>query len=115
MQKNWAAAEPEYVEAIRLEPSNASRHNGLGDLFYGQKRWAEAERAYVEAVRLAPARADLHSNLGLALEMQMKFDAAAAEYREAVRLEPQNPIHQQRLDALLRHNAASVGPDAPTK
>ncbi len=77
-----------YREAIRIDPSYARAHNGLGTVLADTGRNTEAEAAYREAIRLDPNYAPAHNGLGIVVyDLGRKTEAEAA-YREAIRIDP---------------------------
>jgi len=82
------AATDEYNEAIELDPTLVSAHNGLGLAMLDLGGLDEAEGAFREAILLAPADPVLHFNLGFALCAMERFEEAAGALAEAIRLNP---------------------------
>lgn len=99
--ENYAGAETEFREAVRLDPSNALYHDNLGLALNGQGRYADAEPELRAAIRLAPSNADYHDDLGLALDNQRKYTEAESEQRTAIRLEPNSARHHNNLGVVL--------------
>src|SRR5205085_4621038 len=61
-------AEPQYREAVRLDPDDPTPHYNLGVLLEEQHRPEDAIHAYRQAILRDPDFADAHCNLGLLLE-----------------------------------------------
>jgi tetratricopeptide (TPR) repeat protein len=62
-----ALALPYYLQAVRLEPANATLLSNLAAVLIVLHRPADAESVGRRAVQLAPSSADAHFRLGLAL------------------------------------------------
>jgi tetratricopeptide (TPR) repeat protein len=78
-----------YQQAIRLGPTFAYSHNGLGNVYRVLKRYDEALAAYQQAIRLDPTLAILHVMLGALHNLQHREDKAQAEYVQALEFDPQ--------------------------
>jgi tetratricopeptide (TPR) repeat protein len=93
-QADYAAAEAEYREAIRLTRANAIdndwHHHALGLALFHQSKFVEAEAEFRESIRLRPDHAWNHHWLGDALKHQSKWAEAEAAYRAAIRLDSSN-------------------------
>jgi len=53
-ERNYAAAEIEYLRVLQLNPQQSEALAGLGGVYYAQGRWSLAVPLLVEAVRIAP-------------------------------------------------------------
>ncbi len=106
--RGLSEAVPDYREAIRLVPSLAPAHRGLGQALLAQGRPEEAAGELREAARLAPADARTRLLLGTALIQTGQAVAARAEWESAGR----------GRDAAVRESALRLldqyPPDAPT-
>ena len=96
---NEAAAE--YRRAMKLDPSMASPHLGLGNLFSGQNKPDEAITANTAApsssTRTTPPPTTISGNaLG---DQAGKPDEAIAEYRRAIQLDPEQRRRPQQSSA----------------
>jgi Flp pilus assembly protein TadD len=125
-QREYAAAEPFYREAVRLAPGNARYNNNLGVTLIGPQnspeptslgelvksdvvdymnrelpRLKEAESYCRKALSSEPGNARYNNCLGRALYYQ--HDPAEAEpyFREAVHLEPSNADYNSHLGMAL--------------
>ncbi|MEM9444970.1 MAG: tetratricopeptide repeat protein [Verrucomicrobiota bacterium] len=83
--KRWQEAEACLMQSMRLEPSNPSVHNNLGNLLKLLGRLDEAENRYRRACRLAPEELDYQLNLGRHLMIQGKEDEGLGLLQEASR------------------------------
>jgi len=100
-QKNYAAAERNYREAIKLEPSNDVYHNALANSLYGLGRYKEAESEYRLAASLKPGTAGYHENLGDALFEQERYNEAAGAYQDTINIETLNYRYYNKLGNCL--------------
>jgi serine/threonine-protein kinase len=98
---DYAVAEAEFREAIRLKLDDIKTHTGLGLALHGQGKVAEAIAEYRKAIRLKSDDANAHYNLGRALSDQGKVAEAIAEYREAIRLKPDLAMAHNNLGVTL--------------
>lgn len=92
----------EFRAAVRLSPSYAMPHDGLGTTLLAQAKFDEAVTERREAVRLKPDFALARSNLSAALYAQGKFDEAVAEARVALQSRPDVPEAHCNLGLALR-------------
>ena len=63
-EKQYAQAEAQFTEALKLRPDFALAANNLGFVFYKQDKYAEAARWFENAIRMDPSRAIAYMNLG---------------------------------------------------
>jgi uncharacterized caspase-like protein/peptidoglycan/xylan/chitin deacetylase (PgdA/CDA1 family) len=63
-EKQYAEAEAEFTEALKLRPDFALAANNLGFVFYKQEKYKEAARWFDNTVKLDPSRAIAYRNLG---------------------------------------------------
>jgi len=87
----WAEAEQHAVEAVRIDPRDASAHNNLGLAWQRTGRYEDAAREHREAIRLNPDLAAAHYNLGIALGALGRLDEAATAYEASLRVFPSQP------------------------
>ncbi len=78
-------AEPEFREAIRLNPRYAPAHYYLGRLLYTQNRFNEAIQETKEAISLDPSLVRAYDNLGLCFEAKQQVETAERWYLKAIR------------------------------
>jgi tetratricopeptide (TPR) repeat protein len=97
LQGKFSEATAELREAIRLEPTYARAHSGLGLALRAQRNLQESTAAYQEAIRLDPDLIDAHNGLAVALANQGKLNDAVAEFREIVRVDPDSAIGYYNL------------------
>ncbi|MES2152585.1 MAG: polysaccharide deacetylase family protein [Pseudomonadota bacterium] len=63
-EKQYAAAEAQFTEALKLRPEFALAANNLGYVFYKQEKYREAARWFDNAIKIDPSRAVAYLNLG---------------------------------------------------
>jgi tetratricopeptide (TPR) repeat protein len=94
-------AERFFKHVLRLEPDNASAHNGLGNVHYALGNLNAAIASYQRAIQRAAAYAEAHHDLSLAFEGKMQTDPnhadrwgrkALAEWRTTYQLALNHPI-----------------------
>ena len=95
--KEYADAEQNLRDAVRLDPTNAQYQCYLGLDMEWQNKYPDAEPYLREAVRLQPTNASYQDCLGHDLNFQQKYADAEAVQREAVRLDPTNADFQDDL------------------
>ena len=87
MQSNdYAGAEKEYRQAIKLEPNNPRWYWLLSLMLEQQNKYVEAEAALREAVRLSPKDFTYLTYLAGVLEKQGKNSEAEQEFRNMIQL-----------------------------
>jgi tetratricopeptide (TPR) repeat protein len=85
---DFPAAEREYREALRADPSDPVTHNFYGIHLRVLKRFDEAAREMAAASRLDPLARVYVRQLGLVHFCAGDYSAALAEFRRALQLEP---------------------------
>ncbi len=81
-EKQYAAAEAQFTEALKLRPDFALAANNLGFVYYKQEKYPEAARWFENAIKLDPSRAIAYLNLGDASAR----DGAAGKAKKAYRI-----------------------------
>jgi tetratricopeptide (TPR) repeat protein len=105
LQKNFDAAEIEYLRAIDAHPGFFPALLNLGRLEVAQKKYEVAVEALSKAVKLRPESADANYLLGEAY-LQLKRGALAVAYlNEALRLDPLGMAEVHLRLATLYHAA----------
>jgi tetratricopeptide (TPR) repeat protein len=96
----YAEAAPLFEQAVRLNPDDASAHNGLGNVQYALGNLDAAIEAYNKAIKLAPNYTAAYHDLSLAYKAKMDADPghatdwcqkALAAWQEAYHLAPEDP------------------------
>jgi tetratricopeptide (TPR) repeat protein len=79
----------DFVECIRLDPTNADYYNARGAAWQDKKDSDRAIQDYDEAIRLDPKKVDTLYNRGVVWVDKKAYDKASKDYDEAFRLDPQ--------------------------
>ncbi|WP_371868529.1 polysaccharide deacetylase family protein [Telluria aromaticivorans] len=87
-EKQYAQAEAQFTEALKLRPNFALAANNLGFVFYKQDKYAEAARWFENAVKMDPSRAIAYRNLGDAHARAGDKAKAKAAYKTYLELAP---------------------------
>jgi uncharacterized caspase-like protein len=87
-EKQYAQAEAQFTEALKLRPNFALAANNLGFVFYKQDKYAEAARWFENAIRMDPSRAIAYMNLGDAYARAGQGDKAKSAYKTYLELAP---------------------------
>lgn len=87
-EKQYAQAEAQFTEALKLRPDFALAANNLGFVFYKQERYVEAARWFENAIRMDPSRAVAYRNLGDAYVRANQADKARAAFKTYLELAP---------------------------
>jgi uncharacterized caspase-like protein/peptidoglycan/xylan/chitin deacetylase (PgdA/CDA1 family) len=87
-EKQYAQAEVQFTEALKLRPNFALAANNLGFVFYKQDKFAEAARWFENAIKMDPSRAIAYMNLGDAYARAGQGDKARTAYKTYLELAP---------------------------
>ena len=105
---DYAKAEKELREAIRLEPNNLLWRVRFIDILGMEEKWDEVKSEAIELERLSrealgqdSAKAENHFGLAVGLGFQNKLEEATVEYKEAVRLNTNDAYYRHRLGLVL--------------
>jgi TolB-like protein/Tfp pilus assembly protein PilF len=85
---DWAAAEREAKEAVRLKPHSHSAMGVLGMVYLALGHWDESARMLEGAIDVDPLFAEWHSQLSNVRFAQGRLDAAEAEARKMIQISP---------------------------
>jgi tetratricopeptide (TPR) repeat protein len=85
---DFAKAQADVDEALRLQPGNARVHNVLGVLAREKKDPEQALKAFGEAIRLDPNLAMAYQNRALVWMDKKEYDRAMLDLDDAIRLSP---------------------------
>jgi len=100
-QNLYRHAETEFKEAIRLDPHEASAHDGLGSVYYHRKEYPKASKEYQAAVKEDPEFVSSYFNLGNVLLDNHQWAGAELSYRKAIGLSSQRAEFHAALAAAL--------------
>jgi peptidoglycan/xylan/chitin deacetylase (PgdA/CDA1 family)/uncharacterized caspase-like protein len=87
-EKQYAAAEAQFTEALKLRPDFALAANNLGFVYYKQDKFKEAARWFDNAIKIDPSRAVAYLNLGDAQQRTSENDKAKKAYQTYLELAP---------------------------
>ena len=87
-EKQYAAAEAQFTEALKLRPNFALAANNLGFVYYKQEKYPEAARWFENAIKLDPSRAIAYRNLGDAHAKGGEAEKAKKAYQIYLELAP---------------------------
>lgn len=102
-EKQYAAAEAQFTEALKLRPDFALAANNLGFVYYKQDKYTEAARWFENTIKLDPSRAIAYLNLGDAYAKTGDNDKAKKSYKIYLELAPNGSgavYVKQRLEKL---------------
>ena len=85
---DWAAAERDAKEALRLEPHDAGNNGNLGSVYRMLGRWDESARLYETAISLDPLDPIWHSHLRRVRYLAGRLHEAEAEARKVLQISP---------------------------
>lgn len=105
MEGDWdfAGAEREFAQAIKLNPNLAYAYDGYGWPLMFQGRFQEAEAAQKKAVDLEPLAAYTSTDLAFVYECAREFDKSVELAKQAVDLDPRHPWAYHVLGWSLLH------------
>jgi adenylate cyclase len=84
----WAGAEGEFREAIRLNPNYAPAHHYFADYLKAMGRFEEALAEIDKARDLDPLNLAINAGVGHVLYLSRQYDKAINQYRKTVDLDP---------------------------
>jgi tetratricopeptide (TPR) repeat protein len=87
-EKQYAQAEAQFTEALKLRPGFALAANNLGFVYYKQEKFAEAARWFENAIKMDPSRAIAYMNLGDAYVRAGDAARAKGAYKTYLELAP---------------------------
>ncbi|MDR7305808.1 polysaccharide deacetylase family protein [Rhodoferax saidenbachensis] len=90
-EKQYALAEAQFTEALKLRPDFALAANNLGFVYYKQDKFAEAARWFENTVKIDPSRAVAYLNLGDAHAKAGNADKAKKAFSTYLELAPSGP------------------------
>lgn len=90
-EKQYAQAEAQFTEALKLRPDFALAANNLGFVFYKQDKFVEAARWFENTLKIDPSRAVAYLNLGDALAKAGEPGKAKKAFATYLELAPAGP------------------------
>jgi serine/threonine protein kinase/tetratricopeptide (TPR) repeat protein len=98
--RDWAAAERSFREAIRLHPSYASAHQWYGWYFIAMGLPEKTLAAMYRAHEIDPLSLIINDHLGYALALAGQADAAIQQLKATLELDPNFAITHLRLGSV---------------
>jgi tetratricopeptide (TPR) repeat protein len=102
-QKQYAQAEPWYLEALRIRPDAADMLFNLGYIYEQQGKREDAISCFSEAIRIKPKLDRAWYGMGMARAALGRHDEAAKALEEASRLQPMNTHAWYALGMAYHH------------
>ncbi|WP_105532342.1 polysaccharide deacetylase family protein [Solimicrobium silvestre] len=102
-EKQYAEAESQFTEALKLRPDFALAANNLGFVYYKQEKYVEAARWFENTIKIDPSRAIAYLNFGDAQFHGGDKDKARKGYQTFLELSPNSPsagYAKQQLEKL---------------
>ena len=102
-EKQYAEAEFQFTEALKLRPDFALAANNLGFVYFKQDKFVEAARWFENTIKIDPSRAIAYLNLGDAQLHVGENDKARKAYQTFLELSPNSPsaaYAKQQLEKL---------------
>jgi len=90
-EKQYAEAEAQFTEALKLRPDFALAANNLGFVYFKQDKFKEAARWFENTVKMDPSRAIAYLNLGDAHARAGDGEKAKKAFRAYLELAPTGP------------------------
>jgi peptidoglycan/xylan/chitin deacetylase (PgdA/CDA1 family)/uncharacterized caspase-like protein len=87
-ERRYGDAQKEFLEALRLSPSNALAANNVGYTYAKMEQHDEAVKWFIRTLQLDPRRAIAHANLGDAYLALGKTSDARHEFETYLELQP---------------------------
>lgn len=98
---NWEKAEPEYREAIRLNPNYSTAHHWYGEALCYQGRFEECFSQFQRALEIDPLSLPIISDLGRAYFFAGRYDDAKRELQKGIELDPEFARSYQYLSQVF--------------
>jgi len=90
-EKQYAEAEAQFTEALKLRPDFALAANNLGFVYFKQDKFKEAARWFENTLKMDPSRAIAYLNLGDAHARAGDSEKAKKAFRAYLELAPTGP------------------------
>jgi uncharacterized caspase-like protein/peptidoglycan/xylan/chitin deacetylase (PgdA/CDA1 family) len=87
-EQQYAEAEAQFSEALKLRPDFALAANNLGFVFFKQQKYKEAARWFENTLKIDPSRAIAYRNLGDACVKSEDKDCARKAFKTYLELAP---------------------------
>jgi tetratricopeptide (TPR) repeat protein len=89
-KKNFAKAEENFKNAIRIDKNYVNAYTNLGDLYYETGRYNDGVEILESARTILPNDPDINYALGLAYETISRYDEAIAAYKTVLGSRPED-------------------------
>ena len=90
-EKQYAEAEAQFTQALKLRPDFALAANNLGFVYYKRDQFTEAARWFENTIKIDPSRAIAYLNLGDSYFHAGDKNKAKKAYQTYVELSPNSP------------------------
>ena len=90
------------IQAIRLDPNDASAYNNRGNAYFNKGDYDRAIADYTQAIRLDPNDAVAYNSRGNVYYNKRDYNRAIADYEVALRLDPNYTEAKQNLEDARR-------------
>ncbi len=87
-EQQYAEAEAQFSEALKVRPDFALAANNLGFVFFKQQKYKEAARWFENTLKIDPSRAIAYRNLGDACVQSEDKDCARKAFKTYLELAP---------------------------
>jgi tetratricopeptide (TPR) repeat protein len=94
---DWRAAEYEYLESVKYDPSYVWTYYRLGVLAANHNRWGSAEAYFWRAITVDPSFMPPYYEVGVRRALAGDLDGAVELLRRAVQLAPADPYSRLQL------------------
>ncbi|HEU5240283.1 MAG TPA: tetratricopeptide repeat protein [Pyrinomonadaceae bacterium] len=85
---DFAAAEPEFRQAIELNPNYGTVHQWFGEMLLNAGRFDEASVEYRRALEIEPLSLPINWDYGRFLYMSRRYDESLAQHKKTIELDP---------------------------
>lgn len=102
----YAAAIPEWIKALAMDPNDAHALNNYGQTLARLGRTSDAIAQFRKALQAKPAYPEAHNNLGFVLAAEGRSAEASEQYRKAIDEKPGYAEAHSNLGRLLTAHGA---------
>lgn len=95
-EKDWAKAENEYIEALKVDIHSTNTYIKLADLYYAKKDYEKAKETYEYAIKLQE-NDYIYNKLGDISTEMGDLNNAAISYSKSISMTANNPIYYFNL------------------
>jgi predicted Zn-dependent protease len=89
--KDWATAEKEFEQAIRLNPNYAMAYDWYGYILAMEGRFDQALAQYRRGLETDPLSANINTDIGTCYYWSRRYDQAAEQLQKTLELDPTFP------------------------